>query len=613
MSTRLPSKRLNYLSNRELLIEIHKSKKTFCSFLDEQYEEYDVIVQKKEEINKQLLERAKQEKAELLSKIKKQELKDSNVKNITDEDFTVDASSINDEDVVIRCMTFEHIPFDDTKTKTPKSESDKHIRLNFPPFKHFIVEGWNDKEPILKEVGKSHWEGGLSNGFFNQEHGYITERLAHMFMTLAQRYSQRGNWRNYCVDAETEALTKRGWLSEEQICENDEILSFNEGQLKWSKIKSIFRNEYDGKMFHLTVSGMDALVTPRHKFITDQGLKKVEYLIEKNKIILTGEPVENNNKIFDDKFVELVGWFITKGNIFNPSDRNYSRITIAQNKGIYSDRILECISSLNYKCGQTHRLNENKTTTIIFTLPKELCEKLLSVTENKSLSMDFILSLTQEQKKLLIETMVDADGWRTKKHKRYCQKDKNHVDSFLALCTLAGFRTTCKKREIISFGKDKNIYQINIFSGKHKVSRVENINFHGGKRRHILVGKGKKAHPNEPTIEYKGKIWCPETEYGSFMARRNGTIYLTGNTYIDEMRNSAILQLVSIGLRFDESRSQNPFAYYTAAITNSFTRVLNVEKKNQNIRDEILISQGANPSYTKQVENEISSKDSSNF
>jgi hypothetical protein len=73
-----------------------------------------------------------------------------------------------------------------------------------------------------------------------------------------------------------------------------------------------------------------------------------------------------------------------------------------------------------------------------------------------------------------------------------------------------------------------------------------------------------------------------------------------GYTYNEEMRGQALLQLSQIGLQFDESKSQNPFAYYTAAITNSFTRVLNIEKKMQNIRDDILEINGLNPSWTRQ-------------
>ena len=73
-----------------------------------------------------------------------------------------------------------------------------------------------------------------------------------------------------------------------------------------------------------------------------------------------------------------------------------------------------------------------------------------------------------------------------------------------------------------------------------------------------------------------------------------------GYTYVDEMRGAAILQLTYVGLRFNEAKSQNPFAYYTAAITNSFCRVLNTEKRVQNIRDDILESNGLNPSFTRQ-------------
>jgi hypothetical protein len=72
-------------------------------------------------------------------------------------------------------------------------------------------------------------------------------------------------------------------------------------------------------------------------------------------------------------------------------------------------------------------------------------------------------------------------------------------------------------------------------------------------------------------------------------------------TYNEEMRGQALLQLSQIGLQFDESKSLNPFAYYTAAITNSFTRVLNIEKKNQNIRDDILVMNNLNPSFSRQI------------
>lgn len=74
-----------------------------------------------------------------------------------------------------------------------------------------------------------------------------------------------------------------------------------------------------------------------------------------------------------------------------------------------------------------------------------------------------------------------------------------------------------------------------------------------------------------------------------------------GYTYNDEMRGAALLQLSQIGLQFDESKSSNPFSYFTATLTNSFTRILNIEKKNQAIRDDILEAHGLTPSFSRQM------------
>ena len=105
-------------------------------------------------------------------------------------------------------------------------------------------------------------------------------------------------------------------------------------------------------------------------------------------------------------------------------------------------------------------------------------------------------------------------------------------------------------------------------------------------------GKFSKEHGR--ITENLGKMYIKLSE--RYAQRSNWR----GYTYVEEMRGQAILQLSQIGLQFDESKSENPFAYYTAAVTNSFTRVLNIEKKNQNIRDDMLESHGLTPSLTRQ-------------
>ena len=71
---------------------------------------------------------------------------------------------------------------------------------------------------------------------------------------------------------------------------------------------------------------------------------------------------------------------------------------------------------------------------------------------------------------------------------------------------------------------------------------------------------------------------------------------------MDEMKGSAILQLIAMGLQFDENKSDNPFAYCTTFLSNSFTRVLNIEKQHQSVRDDLLQEAGSNPSFTRQLE-----------
>jgi hypothetical protein len=82
-----------------------------------------------------------------------------------------------------------------------------------------------------------------------------------------------------------------------------------------------------------------------------------------------------------------------------------------------------------------------------------------------------------------------------------------------------------------------------------------------------------------------------------------------GYTYNDEMQGQALMQLSQIGLQFDESKSDNPFAYYTTVVNNSFTRVLNIEKKNQGIRDDLLEKAGQAPSWTRQLAHEMKSQE----
>ena len=59
-----------YLTNKELLKEIHLSKNTFCSYVDDDAEHYDLIVPSLDRINRLTISQAKKNRAQRLNDIK---------------------------------------------------------------------------------------------------------------------------------------------------------------------------------------------------------------------------------------------------------------------------------------------------------------------------------------------------------------------------------------------------------------------------------------------------------------------------------------------------------------------------------------------------------------
>ena len=190
-------KKVNYLNNKDILKEIHKSKMTYCWIADEKYHGFDIILEDVKKINRISIKAARENKAARMqydayqAAMAEHDPKDYRNKP-KQKEFAVDPKSIDKEDLIFRVMTMEHIPLEPGRKKNPRNEAETKAKVNFPPFKHYAYVG-----DELKEVARSHWEGGLSNGHFNPEHGKITNKLGTMFLKLVERYSHRGNWRGY--------------------------------------------------------------------------------------------------------------------------------------------------------------------------------------------------------------------------------------------------------------------------------------------------------------------------------------------------------------------------------------------------------------------------------
>ena len=192
-----------YLTNRDLLREINRSKATYSAFTDSSYHVFDCIVRDLKEITDEKIDEARQNYAD---RAKKEKI------------AVIDPATVLKSSLIFRLVCWDHIP--EVAPKEPKTKSKKvevvelididieeiapieqlptYAKVNFPPFQHWKF----DDQDQLTCVGKSHWKGDLVTGEFCMDHGNITNNLAVMFIKLTDRYGTRANWRNYTYNDE---------------------------------------------------------------------------------------------------------------------------------------------------------------------------------------------------------------------------------------------------------------------------------------------------------------------------------------------------------------------------------------------------------------------------
>ena len=213
--------KIKYLTNKDLLREIHLSKNTYCSFTDPAYSEYDLIVPNLEKLNIRTIAEAKRNRASKMSKAAHESAVTAAGKKMPAKEFEVDYRKVQKQDLVFRIMTFTHVPLAPGRKKTLKNTADSHDKVNFPPFQHWKYDA-NDN---LVCVGKSHWKGDLDQGQFSKDHGQMTNNLARMFIKLCERYATRGNVRGYTYNDEMKGqailqLTQIGLQFDESKSDN---------------------------------------------------------------------------------------------------------------------------------------------------------------------------------------------------------------------------------------------------------------------------------------------------------------------------------------------------------------------------------------------------------
>lgn len=351
-----------------------------------------------------------------------------------------------------------------------------------------------------------------------------------------------------CTDEKTLALTKRGWLSYKNIDpETDELYTLNHetGLAEWKPIQRM-------NIFPVENVPVKSMIGSEFSSVTSMGHKwAVEYRSTgktvrkrwKTSATLNSEDMIPISAISNDRpqeqkytdaLVEAVAWFYTEGSIVGNTAAN-----IYQKTGTIGEtRIAKCLTEIfgqdsvemrkDYRVnGPMWRINRRADRNLTeFRLNKAAGSVLLDYAPEKVPSHEFLLNLTQSQLELFISVSMLADN---RGKDSFAQKNYASAEAFAFACTLAG-KAVSIREQWQPTGDDGYEMLIVRMLKKHCVKPIHAANQPTAK----IVVENKK---------HTGVLWCPTVENSTWLARREGSVYFTGNCgIIDEGDSHKVTQ-----------------------------------------------------------------------
>jgi ribonucleoside-triphosphate reductase (formate) len=318
-------------------------------------------------------------------------------------------------------------------------------------------------------------------------------------------------WGTQCVDAETECLTEHGWKRHDQIQPGEKIATFDwrNNRLEYLEPLAITAYDFDGEMYVLRNRTQEQWITPRHKVLRKVFNSEDRWILEdieqvaelKSPVIIPNAWETASEHEIDDKVVMLLAWIVAEGNFDFSEGR--ARVSLFQSMG-HPEHAAE-IEWLLHELGLSWHRQERTGTysnypVYRYRLNKDASEFVLGYLERKCVP-DLIRTLSVRQIRLFLDTYVKGDGHVEENGRtRIYTKDRDNLDALQELCALAGYGSTVHTRS------DSGVHVLNIVRNRET---------------YIQLIERKP---------YKGKVWCPTTRNGTFVARRRGKTFITGNT-----------------------------------------------------------------------------------
>jgi len=417
-------------------------------------------------------------------------------------------------------------------------------------FKKDWLRKWPEMKLYFKMIDALLQSNGSLDRFKNLR-GYI-QQYRSMRWRGGVAYTEACN----CLDDQTEALTQRGWVKGFDLIPGDKLLTKNAetGEMSWQVASRIQKYpNYYGPLTEFKTKSFSAVTTPNHRWLvnTKRGdvLCKTTEEIGDNgdyRIHRSGNYVGPTCSAYTDDFVELVGWVLTDGSL----REDVNRFVIYQSQRANPEKVTK-IDSLFNRLGIKHRrvMMDDEGVRWSVSGSNPLVHLLKQLFPGRLLTVGFLLQLTKKQLELLWTTMMLGDGTcqgnptltRDGHQQHFTTASEQGADVFQHLCTLIGFASKKEWLDMSSYtpkpsAKMRNIPKCNgvwsVAVLRRETVQVVNLN--------KIYGKSKTQTTQR--IDYVGhaRMWCPVVPNTYFVARRNGTVYVTGNTLFQGLTADAM-------------------------------------------------------------------------
>lgn len=317
-----------------------------------------------------------------------------------------------------------------------------------------------------------------------------------------------------CLSEDTEILTPSGWKGYNDLKEGDEIYTFNldDGSLEKKEVNYIFVKEYNGYMYNLKNRSQNQLISPRHRvvrkvFNSDKyQLEPIEKILEFSSPVSIPVIGKNSNTDFpiSDQQLELLAWILSEGTIEKDGSHRVSIYQSATANPENYEEIINLLDDFDFDYNTRIQTGLGTCTNIrLSPTSSKTIHKLLNAKSKKLPS--FLFNLSKRQARLFLSTYIKGDGWQEKCRKRITVTDPEILQGLSAIAVLAGYNFNVKERKISGISK-KAQYIMTLT--ETKTDYIQEIN----------------------VVDYKGVIWSVHTDNETVVAKRNGQVFITGNT-----------------------------------------------------------------------------------